>query len=123
MQKFLILLLLMTGGCSDMFIQEISPSKIQQNDLILDVRTDSEHDETALVQDHWQVPLEELDAQTFIREHNLDGSKPLYLLCRSGRRAKEAAKKFKKADFDNVIVIRGGLIEAEKAGLKLKKSP
>lgn len=123
MQKFLILLLLMTGGCSDMFMQEISPSKIQQNDLILDVRTDSEHNEAALVQEHWQVPLEELDAETFVREHNLDGSKPLYLLCRSGRRAKEAAKKFKQADFDNVIVIRGGLIEAEKAGLKLKKAP
>lgn len=123
MKHVLILLLLITGGCSEMFIQEIPPSKIQQGDLILDVRTDSEHNESSLVQEHWQVPLEKLDADTFIREHNLDGSKPLYLLCRSGRRAKEAAKKFKKADFDNVIVIQGGMIEAEKSGLKLKKAP
>ncbi len=104
-----------------MSVQEIDPSKIKQNDLILDVRTESEHQETSLDQKHWLVPLDKLDAEKFIREHDLDGSKPLYLLCRSGRRAVEAAKKFKTAGFNNAIVIQGGITAAEKAGLKLKK--
>lgn len=122
MKTLLMLFLLVTGGCSDISVREVSPSELKPDDLILDVRTDVEHDEASLLQRHWQVSLGELDARAFVRKHGLDGSKPLYLLCRSGRRAKEAAKKFKQAGFDNVIVIRGGLIEAEKAGLKLKKS-
>ena len=122
MKNFLIFLLIMTAGCSDTSVQEIAPSEIKQNDFVLDVRTAIEHKKISLAQKHWLVPLDKLNAEKFIHEHDLDGSKPLYLLCRSGRRATEAAKKFKKAGFKNVIIIRGGIIAAEKAGLPLKKA-
>ena len=122
MKAFLILVLFITSGCSDYFIKETSPRELPQNALILDVRTRQEHQGIALDQNHFHVPLDQLDAKSFIQEHRLKPDRALYLLCRSGRRAKAAAKKFKKAGFSNVIVIRGGLIEAEKAGLKVKKA-
>ena len=119
MKKFLILLSLL-NDCSAGAIQEISPSELKQGDLILDVRTPEEHEMTALAQKHWLVPLDQLNAARFVQEHKLDGSKPLYILCRSGKRAKIAAEQFKKAGFKKAVVIRGGIIAAEKNGLKIR---
>ncbi|MBR1778089.1 MAG: rhodanese-like domain-containing protein [Alphaproteobacteria bacterium] len=104
-----------------MFPAEISPAEIKKNNLILDVRTPAEHEELALIQEHWFVPLDQLEPTSFIREHHLDGSKPLYILCRSGKRAEIAAQKFKQAGLKKVAVIRGGIIAAEKMGLPIKK--
>lgn len=121
MKTFLILVLFITSGCSDYFIKETSPRELPQDALILDVRTRQEHQEIALDQKHFHRPLDQLDAKLFIQEYQLVSDRPLYLLCRSGKRAKEAARMLKRAGFNNVIVIRGGLIAAEKAGLKVKR--
>ena len=119
--KYLFLFLLMLGACSERIPSEIPPSELKADDLILDVRTQAEHEESALAQNHWLMPLNRLDATAFIREHQLDGSKPLYILCRSGKRAHVAAEKFKNAGFKKAIVIRGGIIAAEKAGIAIAK--
>ena len=121
MKKLLILLVLLSA-CSDKTPSEISPADLKQDALILDVRTVSEHQEASLVQKHWLVPLDKLNASDFITEHKLDGKKPLYILCRSGKRAEKAAQKFKQAGFKKAVVIQGGIIAAEKAGMKIKKA-
>ena len=121
MKTFLILLLIMTAGCSDMSVQQIAPSKIKQSDLILDVRTEEEHKEVSLMQPHWIIPLAQLNAKKFIQEKKLDGSKTLYILCRSGKRAEIAAKKIRQAGFKNIAIIQGGIIAAEKSGIPVKK--
>ncbi len=123
MKKFPVLFLLALTACSDPVPAGIEPSALKKDALILDVRTPEEHQSVTLERNHWLVPLNELDAAGFIREHKLDGSTPLYILCRSGKRAAIAAQKFKKEGFKNVIVIRGGIIAAEKAGLPVKKTP
>lgn len=117
---FLSLLLLLSAACSEQIPAEIAPARLKETDLILDVRTDAEHKEVSLDREHWLVPLQRLDAKEFIKEHALDGSKPLYILCRSGKRAKTAADMFKAAGFKKVVVIKGGIIAAEQDGLKIK---
>lgn len=119
MKKIFLILLLLTA-CADNTPAEISPSELKKGDLILDVRTAEEHEEAALVQKHWLVPLNQLDAAQFVREHKLDGSKPLYILCRSGKRAAAAAELFRQAGFKKAVVIRGGIIEAGKEGLEIQ---
>ena len=120
MKKFLILLLLLSA-CSDSAVTMAEPSELKQGDLVLDVRTVDEHEKAALALEHWLVPLDQLNVTEFISEHKPDASKPLYILCRSGARATIAAQRFKRAGFQRVAVIRGGIIAAEKAGLKIKK--
>ena len=123
MKKLFLLSLLALTACSDPVPAEITPAALKKDALILDVRTPEEHQAVALVQNHWLVPLNKLDAADFVREKKLDGSTPLYILCRSGKRAVVAAQKFKAAGFKNAVVIQGGIIAAEKAGLPVKKTP
>lgn len=52
---------------------------------------------------------------------SLDRSKPTYLLCRSGNRARQAAERLEKMDFSDVRVIEGGLSAWEAAGKRLIK--
>lgn len=118
---FLSLLLFLSAACSEQTPAEIAPARLKESDLILDVRTKAEHAEASLDRKHWLVPLNELDARKFVKEHDLDGSKPLYILCRSGKRAKTAADKFKAAGFKKAVVITGGIIAAEQDGLKIKR--
>ena len=47
----------------------------------------------------------------------IDHSKPVYLMCRSGRRAGEAAKRLADKGFIDIHVIDGGMIEWQKAHL------
>ena len=123
MKKLFILSLLALTACSDPVPAEIAPEELKKDALILDVRTPEEHQAVSLERNHRLVPLNKLDAAGFVRENKLDGSTPLYILCRSGKRALVAAEKFKQAGFKNVIVIKGGIIAAEKAGLPVKKAP
>ena len=116
----LSLLLLLSAACSEQTPAEISPARLKESDLVLDVRTVEEHTEVSLDREHWLVPLQQLDAKKFISEHGLDGSRPLYILCRSGKRAKTAADMFKQAGFKKAVVITGGIIAAERDGLKIK---
>ena len=103
-------------------IQKIAPVEAVKNGscLILDVRTDIEHRAACLRAPHVHVPLDKLDAAAFVAEHKLDGSKPLYILCRAGARAAKAAAAFRTAGFDNVHVIDGGILNCEACGVPVK---
>lgn len=89
--------------------------------VVVDVRTALEHKEVSLKQPHHHVPLHELDAAKFLREQNISNERPVYVLCRSGKRATQAAEAFMAAGHANVHVIEGGIIACEAAGIPLRK--
>lgn len=102
-------------------MKNVEPTELKNDDFILDVRSNEEHEELSLAHPHWLVELSQLNAKEFIQEHKLDGHKTLNILCRSGRRAVAAAELFEQAGFDNVAVIVGGIMNAETSGLPVVK--
>ena len=100
-------------------MHEINPKDIRPTDLVLDVRTVAEHDKMALTMPHWHVDIAHLNPIKFIKEHGLDGSKTLYILCRRGGRSMTAAEKFNRIGFTNIAVIKGGILNAQKEGMQI----
>ncbi len=102
------------------WVQSISAEQLKEraNDggVILDVRTAMEHDEKRLVCAHAHVPLDTLDPAAFMRERNLSETTPVYLLCRSGNRARQAGEKFAAAGYKNVFVVSGGITACTECG-------
>jgi rhodanese-related sulfurtransferase len=80
--------------------------------LLIDVRTPVEYRavHAAEAQPH---PLDRLDAGPFA---NL-GDKPVYILCKAGGRARQAAEKLATAGIGNLHVVRGGTDAWVAAGL------
>jgi len=102
-----------------MSISVISPKQLQDRiqagdtvDLI-DVRTPVEfrevHAEVAR-----NVPLETLDAGAVLAGH--PASRPLYVICRSGSRGKQACEKIAAAGCTNVVNVEGGTMAWDQAG-------
>lgn len=95
-----------------MSVQMIDPAAlvgVAPGSVILDVRTGMEHDACRLCVPHQHVPLDQLDAAQFLQQHGYGIAQPLYLLCRGGTRARQAAEKFVAAGCQNVFVVTGGL--------------
>jgi rhodanese-related sulfurtransferase len=88
--------------------------------IILDVRTKMEHAEKYIVFGHAHVPLDELKPADFMMRHGLDKDSDVYILCRSGKRATQAAEKFVAEGFRNVKVVEGGIIACEECGHDVK---
>lgn len=82
---------------------------------MIDVRTPVEfrevHAEGARL-----VPLDRLEPHTVMGDRSGNSAEPLYILCRSGGRAKQACEQFVAAGFHNVILLEGGTLAWEKAG-------
>src|SRR5688572_21307547 len=81
---------------------------------LLDVRTPVEFREIH-VDFARNVPLDRLDAQAIRAERNGSGE-PLYVICRSGSRGKQACEKLVAAGL-NVVNVEGGTLAWEAAGL------
>jgi rhodanese-related sulfurtransferase len=83
---------------------------------LIDVRTPAEfrevHVETAR-----NIPLDRLDPSALMHCRNGSADAPLYILCRSGGRGRQACEKFLKAGFANVVNIEGGTLACIEAGL------
>jgi len=103
-----------------MNLATISPQRLyeavqtgQQVDLI-DVRTPAEFREVH-IDFARNVPLDRLDAAD-LAVRRRDGA-PLYVVCRSGSRAKQARDKLLNSGHDNVVSLEGGTTAWEQAGL------
>lgn len=72
---------------------------------LIDVRTPVEYREVH-VGFARNVPLDQLDATQLASGRN--GSEPLYVICRSGSRGKQACEKFLAAGYTNVVNVEGG---------------
>lgn len=82
---------------------------------LLDVRTPAEFREVH-VGFARNVPLDRLDCAQLARERS-QAQDPLYVICRSGNRAKQACEKIIAAGCANVINVEGGTSAWEQAGL------
>lgn len=106
------------------WVQSISAQQLKERGsdggVILDVRTAMEHGEKRLVCAHAHVPLDALDPAAFMRERNLGATTPVYLLCRSGNRARQAGEKFVAAGFKNVFVVSNGIGACAECGYEVE---
>lgn len=81
---------------------------------LIDVRTPAEFQEVHATPAR-NEPLERFDPEKFCREHASD--QPLYVICRSGSRGKQACEKLLKAGLENVVNVEGGTLAWDQAGL------
>lgn len=105
-----------------MTIETITPQELEQRrragrpvDLI-DVRTPAEyrqvHAEPARL-----VPLDQLDPAALMPPRDAAGSEPLYVICRTGGRARRACERLAAAGHPHVVNVEGGTDAWERAGL------
>jgi rhodanese-related sulfurtransferase len=83
---------------------------------LIDVRTPVEYQEVH-VEFARNVPLDQLDAAKVMQVRNGSASEPLYVICRSGSRGRQACERFSKAGFSNVVNVEGGTMACVEAGL------
>lgn len=87
---------------------------------ILDVRTRMEHAEKSIALAHEHVPLDVLNPVEFMTGRGLGMNAEVCILCRSGKRAAQAAEKFIAAGYSNVKVVEGGIVACEGCGHEVK---
>ncbi len=108
-----------------MSIETITPRQLgdllregRRVDLI-DVRTPIEFREVHL-QAARNVPLDRLDPKAVMAERGHAASQPLYVVCKSGSRGKQACERFLAAGFTNIVNVEGGTLACVEAGLPVK---
>lgn len=91
---------------------EVINKQVESNEItLLDVRENSEWNE-GHIKGAVHIPLGDLNIKT---TSDISKDKPLYVYCRSGRRASEAVIKLKSLGFDNTENI-GGIVEWQGKG-------
>ena len=109
-----------------MSVTTISPQqlaelcKTRRIDL-LDVRTPVEYRELHVAAAR-NVPLDKLDPSAVMQARNGSKDEPLYLICRSGSRGRQACEKFLASGFTNVINVEGGTLAWAECGLPVVRS-
>lgn len=107
-------------------MKTISPKELHERQQrgepmhLLDVRTPAEHAVVHVPGVHL-VPLDRLDAAQMARTAGSIPDAPLYILCRSGSRAKQAAEKLERAGFSLCHVVEGGTTAWADAGLPVNR--
>jgi rhodanese-related sulfurtransferase len=105
-----------------MTVQAISPRellKLKESGApleIIDVRTPLEYREVH-VDYACNIPLDTLDPPKVMMNRHSANDAPLYILCRSGGRSKQACHQFITAGFPNVVNVEGGTLACIDAGL------
>lgn len=74
---------------------------------VLDVRTDIEYRVERLDYPYIHIPLHMLDAADFVKTQGAEH--PIYILCRSGGRARKAAESLMEAGLRDAFIVSGGL--------------
>jgi rhodanese-related sulfurtransferase len=107
-----------------MSIATISPGTLAERckggekiDLI-DVRTPLEYRELH-VADARNVPLDKLDPEAVMQACNGSEQGPVYVICRSGSRGRQACEKFLAAGYTNVVNVEGGTLACVDSGLPI----
>lgn len=87
----------------------------QRGDVdLIDVRTPAEFREIHVAFAR-NVPLDRLDAGAVAARR--DASRPLYVICRSGSRGKQACEKLRNSGLADVVNVEGGTLAWDQAGL------
>jgi rhodanese-related sulfurtransferase len=105
-----------------MSVPTITPGELEERRRqgrpveLIDVRTPAEYREVH-AEVARSVPLDRLDPRFVIESRNGTKDEPLYVICRSGSRGRQAREKFHAAGFTNVVNVEGGTLAWEQAGL------
>lgn len=91
----------------------------QQDALILDIRPDNEYVGGHIV-NSTHIPLSYLNDR--LSEIDKYKNKPVIAVCRSGHRSSAACATLKKAGFESVYNLSGGVLAWENANLPLTKN-
>ncbi|WLD11416.1 rhodanese-like domain-containing protein [Planctellipticum variicoloris] len=83
---------------------------------LIDVRTPAEFREIH-VECARNEPLERLDVARLTASYQAGSANPLYVICRSGSRGKQACDKLQAAGHPSVVNVEGGTLACEAAGL------
>ena len=83
---------------------------------LIDVRTPVEFQEVHLDIAR-NIPLDQLDSASLMQSRHGAGSEPLYLICRTGSRGRQACERLLNAGYPNVVNIEGGTMACVEAGL------
>lgn len=87
---------------------------------VIDVRTPAEY-QSVHVTIARNTPLDRLDPAAIQAARNGTAHEPLYVVCRSGARGRQACERFIAAGFNNVINVEGGTTACEFAGIDVVK--
>jgi rhodanese-related sulfurtransferase len=82
---------------------------------LIDVRTPAEYREIHATIARLE-PLDRLDPRAVMEGRNGSKDQPLYVICRSGKRAQTACEKFVAAGYTQVVNVEGGTLAWEQAG-------
>jgi rhodanese-related sulfurtransferase len=83
---------------------------------LIDVRTPVEYREVH-AEPARLIPLDGLDPRRVMDARSGTRDDPLYVICRTGGRGRQACEKFLAAGYANVVNVEGGTLEWERAGL------
>ena len=87
---------------------------------LLDVRTPAEHAEIHVPGVHL-APLDRLDPAQLLGANGFAKNQPVFVFCRSGGRAKQAAEQLEKSGFEDCEVVEGGTMAWAEAGLPVNR--
>ena len=87
---------------------------------LIDVRTPVEYREVHCLFAR-NVPLSDLDPKVVMTARDGTADKPLYVICRSGSRGKQACEKFMAAGYTNVVNVAGGTLAWADCGLPVNR--
>lgn len=104
-----------------MSISTISPAELAERCAggaieLIDVRTPVEFRSVHLSAAR-NLPLGELDPAALLRAREGAADQPLYVICQSGGRSRQACERFAQAGFTQVINVEGGTAACLAAGL------
>jgi rhodanese-related sulfurtransferase len=85
---------------------------------LIDVRTPVEFEE-AHVDIAFNLPLDQLDPTALVQARNGTPNEPLYVICRTGGRSRQACEKLLNAGFATVVNVEGGTLACIEAGLPI----
>ncbi|MFD1204647.1 MULTISPECIES: rhodanese-like domain-containing protein [Sporosarcina] len=91
-------------GVKTITVAELKKRLSDKNSQFIDVRTSAEY-KGGHIKEFSNIPLNALNAHL----SKLDKSKETFVICQSGMRSAQAAKTLKKAGFERVINVRGGM--------------
>ena len=95
---------------------ELDELRKRQPVELIDVRTPAEYREVHIGFARL-VPLESLDPKRVMAGRPSTADEPVYVVCRSGSRAKRACELMLGRGITNMVVVEGGTLAWEKAGL------
>jgi rhodanese-related sulfurtransferase len=104
--------------------QSITPSQLNQliasgkQIELIDVRTPVEY-RSMHVAVARNEPLDRLDPHAVHAGRNGNSNEPLYVICRSGGRSRQACQQFFSSGFTNVVNVEGGTMACAKAGVPM----